>query len=107
MQLPAPLQAYFDADGRTDSDALAAAFTTDATVLDDGHSYAGPDAIVAWWREAKSKFSYVVEPFDIDRQGDDTLVRARATGSFPGSPLTFTYRFRVTGGRVSFLEITL
>lgn len=107
MQLPSPLQAYFDADAGSDPAAFAAVFTADATVADDGHRYRGHDAIVAWWREAQTKFSYIAEPFDIDRQDDDTIVRAKATGSFPGSPLTFTYRFRTADGRVSFLEITL
>ncbi len=58
MNLPSPIQAYFDADERSDGEALIQAFAPDAVVKDEGHTYAGHQAIGAWWRETKDKYQH-------------------------------------------------
>ena len=105
MHLPSPIQAYFDADARSDSEALIQAFAPDAIVEDEGHTYAGRQAIAAWWRETKDKYQAVLEPLDVDDEDDVTTVRARVTGIFPGSPATIGFLFRLDGERISRLDI--
>ena len=69
MNLPSPIQTYFDADRSNDGEALIHAFAPDAVVNDEGQSYAGHQAIDAWWREAKAKYQHVIEPLEIRREG--------------------------------------
>jgi len=104
MKLPSPIQTYFDADER--NDALIHVFAPDAVVKDEGQSYAGRQAIDAWWREAKAKYQHVIEPLgDMAEMDDVTKVRTRVTGQFPGSPVTRTFAFRLKGDQVVCLDI--
>lgn len=105
MNLPSPIQAYFDADKSNEGVALVHAFAPDAVVNDEGRSYAGRQAIGAWWREAKAKYQHVIEPLEMREVDDVTEVRARVTGQFQGSPATFTFAFRLEGDQVMGLEI--
>ena len=45
MNLPSPIQAYFDADRSSDGEALIRAFAPDAVVEDEGRTYVGRQAI--------------------------------------------------------------
>jgi hypothetical protein len=105
LNLPLSIQAYFVADGRSDGDALVRAFAPDAVVKDEGHSYAGRQAIDAWWRDVKARYQHVVEPFEMAREDDVMKVRTRVTGQFPGSPVTRTFAFRLEGERIAGLDI--
>jgi ketosteroid isomerase-like protein len=105
MQLPSPIATYFDADQRHDGDALAAAFSGDAVVSDEGAEHAGPAAIRAWWRASKAKYRQVAEPLDLAEADGKIIVRARVSGNFPGSPATLTFAFTLVGARIASLEI--
>jgi len=105
MRLPTPIQTYFDADKAAGDGAPMAAFAPDAIVTDDGRTLVGHDAIAAWWRAAKDRYRHTAEPFKIRQEGGRTLVRARVSGRFPGSPAVLTYAFRLDDGRIAGLEI--
>jgi len=105
MQLSPPIATYFEADRRHDADALAAAFSDDAVVRDEGAEHAGPEAIRAWWLAAKARYRHVAEPLDATEADGTTVVRARVSGEFPGSPATLTFVFTLAGARITRLEI--
>ena len=73
---------------------------------DEGRTYSGMDAIKAWKAAASAEYAYTVEPFALDQKGSAQVVRARVTGSFPGSPVDLEYRFRLERGLIASLEIT-
>ncbi|MNR00502.1 hypothetical protein D3C85_1162760 [compost metagenome] len=50
------IAAYFTSETGTDVDALKTVFTHDATVLDEGKTIVGIDAIIAWRAAAKAKY---------------------------------------------------
>ena len=106
MNLPSPIQLYFDADRRRDGEALIRAFAPDAVVEDEGHSYAGRQAIGAWWRETKEKYQTLMEPLEIGAESGVTKVVARVTGQFPGSPAMIRFAFQLNGDQITALEIT-
>ena len=106
MNLPSPIQAYFDADRIETAKLSIRAFARDAVVEDEGHSYAGHQAIGAWWRETKEKYQTVMEPLEISEEDDVTKVIARVTGHFPGSPAMINFAFRLNGDQITSLEIT-
>lgn len=105
LNLPPPIAAYFEAD-REGGEAVAGCFTRSAVVKDEGQTYVGRTAIAAWKTEASSRFSYVSEPVDVQRQDERYLVTSRVTGTFPGSPVDLRLSFRLDRDRIAQLEIT-
>ena len=104
IDLPQPIADYFGAD-RVNGDAVARCFTSNAVVKDEGHTYTGIDAIRKWQTEASAKYRYTAVPLAYEKQGSTTVVTSRLTGTFPGSPVTLRYFFRLERGKIAFLEI--
>jgi len=94
--LPAPVVAYLDAhDERRHAD-TAATFAADATVLDDGNTYEGIDAIAAWIARSSSEYSYTSTRIGQQVAGDDrAVVQIRLDGDFPGGTVTLRYQFEL------------
>jgi len=104
--LPTVLDRYFAAQNAHDTDALVACFASSAIVHDEGADIVGTDAIRAWKAASSRKYRVTVEPLESREEGDRTVVVARVTGTFPGSPANLTYRFGITtDGQISNLEI--
>ena len=105
MKLPASIQAYFTADAAQDGAALTAAFAPDAIVQDEGETHYGAQAILAWWQAAKAKYHHSAEPLDLSESAGKTVVRARVSGDFPGSPAVLHFSFGLEGDRIRDLRI--
>ncbi len=105
IHLPTPISAYFDADRQGDVEAVAACFTEDAAVTDEGITNHGHEAVRAWKRKASQAYHYSVEPFAMVSADDRTIVTAHVRGDFPGSPVDLRYQFKLAGDRISALEI--
>lgn len=105
MTLPEPIRRYFAADALNDGDALTDAFAADAVVHDEGGTYRGPEAILAWRQKTKAAYSATVEPLECTEADGRSMVRAEVTGTFPGSPAILTFAFRLADDRISDLEI--
>jgi len=105
VQLPDSIAAFFAVSNGANASALERCFTESAVVRDENHTHQGHDAIRAWLREAKRKYAYTVEPLDVVQQDATVKVRAKVSGNFPGSPVELDHVFRLTGGRIEFLEI--
>ena len=105
MQLPAPIQTYFTAQAPQDGEAFAAAFAADAIVHDEGQDYHGPEQIRAWWLAAKARYRHSAEPLELAKAAGKTVVRARVSGEFPGSPAVLTFTFGLAEGQIADLGI--
>jgi hypothetical protein len=105
LNLPEPVAAYFEAD-RRDGESVARCFTNDGVVLDEGQTHTGLASIRAWKTAASAKFSYVAEPFALEKEDRKYVVTSRVTGDFPGSPVDLRYIFTLERGKVASLEIT-
>ena len=105
MNLQPPIAAYFDADRRGAVEAVTGAFAPDATVVDEGHAYVGGEAISGWWSETKSRYQTVLQPLNVREGAEATVVRARVSGAFPGSPAVLTFAFQLEANRIKTLEI--
>lgn len=105
IDLPAVIAAYFSADKKGNTQAIAECFTRDATVLDEGNTYTGRDAIRQWMANASTQYSYTNEPFAIAQDGTRTVVTSHLVGNFPGSPVDLRYCFILRGDKIAELEI--
>jgi hypothetical protein len=100
------LQRYFQAQNAHDIESMVACFAANATVRDEGRDIVGTDAIRAWKVETNAKYHITVEPLESRPEAGKTIVVAKVSGTFPGSPANLTYRFGMSaGGRISSLEI--
>jgi hypothetical protein len=102
--LPSPIAAYFAAD-KAGGDAVAACFTDDAVVKDEGHTHHGPAAIAAWKAAASAKYNYTSTPIAVEEAGGRMMVTSHVAGDFPGSPVDLRYAFALEGDRIARLEI--
>ena len=105
IELPDPIATFFAVSNDADADALERCFTDDALVHDEGHAHLGREAIAAWLREVQRKFAYRTEPLHAVQEGSLVRVRARVTGTFPGSPVELEHEFRLGDGGIESLEI--
>jgi hypothetical protein len=51
------------------------------------------------------KYQHTLEPVAASARGGKTVVSAKLTGSFPGSPVTLDFVFTLEGGKIAALEI--
>jgi hypothetical protein len=106
INLPHPIAAYFAAD-RAAPASVADCFTENAIVKDEGRTHSGREAIRQWKMQASTQYSYVSEPFALEKDGERSIVTSRVTGNFPGSPVDLRYAFRFESDKISHLEIML
>lgn len=104
LEMPKPIQSYFDAD-KSDGQSIVPCFTEDAVVRDEGKTYMGHDAIRRWKEESAAKYTYTSEPFAVETNGGRTVVSSHLVGDFPGSPVDLRYTFLLRGDRIAALEI--
>jgi len=105
VQLPRPIAGYFEADRDRTAAAVAACFTDEAVVKDEGRTHAGREAIRRWKAGASTEYAYTVEPFAIATDVGRTMVNTHVAGNFPGSPIDLRYVFQLDGDRIAELEI--
>lgn len=105
IELPGPIGRYFAADKGSDPASLAACFTLDGTVIDEGNTYSGRDAIRQWLAHASTQYTYTVKPFALAHAKGRIIVTSHLAGNFPGSPLDLRYLFKLEGDLIVALEI--
>ena len=105
VQLPESIASFFEVSNGARVPALEQCFTENAVVQDENQTHQGHDAIRRWLREARRKYAYTVEPLDVVQRDSTVKVRARVSGNFPGGPVELNHVFRLTEGRIEFLEI--
>ena len=105
-ELPEVVGLYQDAHDQRDTDAALAAFTRDAVVVDDGHTFHGVDEIRDWLATAASEFTFTRTLVGAETIGANTwLVINHLVGDFPGGVVDLRYKFVLTGNLISELVI--
>ena len=105
LPLPEPIELFISSESTHDLVALAACFAAHATVRDEGQTVQGLEAIKAWRLETRKKYRHTVEPVGINARDGNTVVTAKLTGEFPGSPIALDFAFNLEDGKIAALEI--
>ena len=105
VHLPEPIECFMSSENARETDALGACFAPDATVRDEGRTREGLEDIVAWRRETADKYQHTFEPLAVMERDGKTIVATKVTGSFPGSPITLDFVFRLENGKIASLDI--
>lgn len=104
--LPKVVTRYLDAHRVRDADVAIAAFTPDATVVDDGCTYAGHDAIREFLTKAAAEFTFTSTLIAVEQPGERLWVAVHhVAGDFPGSPIDLRYTFTLQEGLIASLVI--
>src|SRR5262245_33664447 len=103
--LPAPVRRYFDGKNAGDPEAAVAQFAASAVVSGENALHEGPAAIRAWIEDTTARYADRTVVRSFAREGDEVAVDADVSGTFPGSPVTLTFRFTLDGDRIARLEI--
>ncbi|MFY0635299.1 MAG: nuclear transport factor 2 family protein [Vannielia sp.] len=101
--LPGPIAGYFAADNAGGD--VAAHFTPEGVVIDEGATHRGAAEIGAWKQAAQAKYNYRSEVTGVEADGSGYLVTCHVTGDFPGGEVDLRYRFTLAGGQIARLEI--
>jgi uncharacterized protein (TIGR02246 family) len=103
---PDVITRYLKAADDKDAHALAAAFTPDGTVVDEGHTYRGRDEIIGWREALAGQFEYTTEVLTSEPTStDEYRVTVRVVGNFPGGTADLGYDFTLRDGLISALSI--
>ena len=105
VSLPPPVDLYVKIENSGDVEALSECFASDATVRDEGHTYEGLAAIKEWKADTKTKYNHTVVPLEVADRDGKTVLKAKLSGSFPGSPVTLEFSFVLEDGKIVSLEI--
>ena len=105
--LPTAIAAYVEANAQLDLEGMLEPFAADAVVRDNGAVHEGLPAIRSLLEEAVIPAKAIFTPDTVRHEDDQAVVvEGPAHGDFPGSPIRFTYRFRLDGEAITALEIT-
>jgi hypothetical protein len=106
LNLPTSVKSLVLAQEQYDSDAYAKSFSPDATVFDEGETHEGREEIKQWIQRANEKYKAVMEPVEYRETASGGILKAKTSGSFPGSPVVLSYHFSFKDNLISTLEIT-
>lgn len=107
VDLPKPIADYVEANACLDIDGMLKPFQHDAVIIDNGKRFAGQAAIRHLLEDEVIPVKAIFTPDTVRGEGADVVVEGPAHGDFPGSPLRFTYRFKLANGAIETLEITV
>jgi len=105
IHLENPINIYFALENAHDVEGVDRCFAADAMVHDEGRTIKGIAAIKTWRRETREKYHHTVEPLSVTERDGKTVVRAKVSGNFPGSPVNLDHIFQLHGDKIVSLEI--
>lgn len=103
MNLPKVIAELIKTQNNFDSAAYANCFTVTAVVFDEGKTHNGRREIENWIAKANQAYQATMKPLEYS-ENEQTL-RTEVSGTFPGSPITFTYHYEFEDGLIQSLKI--
>lgn len=107
LDLPEPIADYIDANRRLDLEGMMTHFAPDAVFTDNGKTFVGQAEIRRMLKDEAIAVKAIFQPDNFREEDDSYILEGPAHGEFPGSPLRFTYRFRMAGDAIQTLETTV
>ncbi|MEU2495019.1 nuclear transport factor 2 family protein [Streptomyces sp. NPDC007883] len=104
--LPEVITRYLTAHRAHDTAAAITAFTREATVIDDGNTYEGIEAIGEWLDRSATEFTYTIHLTGAQQTGAARYIAAHhLEGNFPGGTIDLRYQFTLRDGLIERLAI--
>lgn len=106
MNLPDVITELVKTQDNHDSAAYANCFAETAMVLDEGKMYNGRNEIKQWIEKANEEYKIVMSPIEYTETGTESILAAKISGTFDGSPVVLNYHFQLKDGLIQSLKIT-
>ena len=104
--LPDAIATYQAAHDRRDVATALAQFTSDAVVIDDGHTFHDRAGVDEFLRTAAAEYTFTRTLLSADQIAPDQwLVTNHLAGDFPGGVVDLRSEFRLTDGLIAQLRI--
>lgn len=111
IQLPKSIAAFYAASDSGEVSSLNLYLTFDVGVKDIGENadVRGIDNVKKFLQETARKYNRTLSTKVTGLQSnvDSIAVEAVVDGDYPGSPLSFSYRFSLKEGKISFVDIVV
>ncbi|MDZ4311711.1 MAG: nuclear transport factor 2 family protein [Cypionkella sp.] len=104
IALPPALVTYFAALSDTTRHSFDTCFAPNAIVQDEAKTHRGLAEIKAWHIAANAPVNETL-PLSLREDAGRTIVTAKVSGGFKGSPLTLDFSFAMNAGLITELEI--
>lgn len=107
VNLPLPVERYFDSKGGNNVSQTLECFTDDAIVRDNGEDLElkGLAQIGEWMAGTVAGYKLSSEVRSGETRDGGFVASVVVSGEFPGSPYEFAYRFRLQGDKIAELSI--
>ncbi len=105
LKMPTPIEEYVKASNESNLEVFLSCFAEDATVLDEGETITGLDAITKWFIKTRSKYQFKSLPLAIKDKKEAIILTAEVSGNFPGSPVILDYHIKISSGLIQDLKI--
>ena len=105
MKLPSIIADLLTAQEKYDSNAFSECFSDDAVVFDEGRTYRGKKEVRQWNEMTNTRYKTKYEPLEVTNKGDKITLKAKISGTFPGSPAIIKYHFETKNGKITSLQI--
>lgn len=92
ITLPRTIADYFATSGNRDALGL---FAPGATVIDEGHTHVGIEAIAAWLVSVEQRYKPRYVLMEATNEGNRHVVTFEVSGTFPGSPAILQQAFEL------------
>jgi ketosteroid isomerase-like protein len=96
---------YFDASNARSAEGVAACFTPNAVVIDEGQERKGTAEILEWKAWAEKKYQPIYDVLGSTETDGRTIVTCKVSGSFPGSPVDLRFAFTLEDGKIARLQV--
>lgn len=106
MNLPAVIQELVNAQNNSDGLAYANLFSETAKVFDETKTHTGKAEIQAWVEKTTKEYNIIMKPLHFEGNSKEGILKTEVSGTFPGSPLVFSYNFEFDGKHIQSLEIS-
>ncbi|CAM3703951.1 nuclear transport factor 2 family protein [Sphingobacterium prati] len=107
MDLPQVIANLITAQNKFDSVAYSNCFCETGIMLDEGRVHIGRAKISQWIIEGNKKYNPVMRPISFEGDENKGVLKIEISGTFPGSPLIFTYDLEFVEGLIQSLTITV
>ena len=102
---PPALASFVKASNERDTESVAACFTKEAVVYDQGEILRGAEEIRHWIADGFKKYEYVIAPTKVKNASKDVILTTVVTGSFPGGKATLDFYCRMDGDKIAVMVV--
>lgn len=106
MNLPKVISDLVEAQNSFDIKTYAECFSPTAEVFDEGKMHKGRKEIENWIADANERYSATMQPLTLEAHDTESILKAKITGNFEGSPIVLNYHLKIADELIQSLRIT-